>query len=292
LFGELLLRNVVMRSQVLTKVFTRLGLIGIWQRSLSKYALNSKHLGNIPRNGKKIFQLVGLPRSGTTLLASIIDNHPNAVCLIEPYLSWIRRGVFDINLPGDGEILSGYKIQHPDRYIEYLCSNTMLHVIGFKETYRTQNHPIPTASFLMKNARFRYVDDTIVIVRDPRDAWVSALTRSENTFLSFADLEEYVCALKGLLDWIIKDHLFVLRYEDLVLEPCLVKDVIDKLGLSFQKSILKLREKEGFGDIRAQSGGPIFSSSIGRYKEYLESDLLGYIEDNSTEYLTYFGYPS
>ena len=280
-----------LKGDIFDIIFSHPRVNQIRNRYYGDYSRFSYSLGRIPRNGKMIFQVVGLPRSGTTLLALIIDNHSEAVCLIEPFLSWLSRGIFDVKIMDTPRFLTQFRLLPPHKIIGVLCKNSSTQAIGFKETFRTQAQNLPTDIFLMQNAADGSVDQTIVIVRDPRDGWASNLKRDDNTQLDSQAFLGYLNAWNRLGEWIINDNLLMMRYEDLVLTPQTLRKVFDPLGLNYSEELLARNETKSFlGDSNALSGGKMFTTSIGRYKSNLKDSTIKAIQDQCSEYLSLFGY--
>ena len=269
-----------------------LGLSKAWSELIGSYAMSSNALKAIPRHGKTIYQVVGLPRSGTTVLAASLENRRDTICLIEPYLSWLTRGYFEFTgRKNPAERMRMVYNKPPHQFIKAICEQNELSFAGFKETFRDRSHPtFPTESFIMRNVQEKCVDATIAIVRDPRDVWVSVITRFEET-RDTPLTDEFTDCWNKFCQWALDEPVLLVRYEDLVTEPELTfQSICCYLGTTFSPSMLEWSEKKGFGDRRAQSGGRIFISSVGRYKEGLNLQAQRFIEVRCETLMARLGY--
>lgn len=271
---------------IMQKILARSVLRNVWGKGV--YFLTSKALKKYGRQGKKIFQIVGVPRSGTTMLSMAIDGVDNAACITEPYLSWLTTGHIDYK-EKTGKVTRSYSSPH--KLIKKLIQNNDLECVGFKETFRLMSHPtVPTEDFIISNYRSGSLDRTIAIIRDPRDVWSSVVSRysDRNGIPSL----EFVCKTWNVFSqWVIDDDVYFVRYEDFVLNPSGVfMDVAQYLGLSENFEELIIRPSIGYGDERAARGGKIFSSSVGKYKNNLNAGEAEDIERLCLELMEQFDY--
>lgn len=285
-----------MARSCVSRGFRRVGLGQLWERLLRYYAFRSSQLANINRHGSQIIQIVGVPRSGTTLLAAMVGSHSKATSLIEPYLAWLQRGSFDFDfdsLAGQvkQEERSAFLQRLPPALMRRLCRTPGLQVIAFKETYRTERHPtFPSRRFLERNEEQQAVDHTLAIVRDPRDVWASVITRHPNLREDRDTREELLYAWNTLCSWIRDADLSFIRYEDLSSEPPRIESLLDIVGLDSEPSVFEPKKSPGHGDKRAQSGGEITSTSVGRYVDALEGTTIDEIEQRCSVHMSHFEY--
>jgi hypothetical protein len=258
----------------------RVGLRGPWQRVAHHEVWSSTPLSEIDRSGKTLWQLAGVARSGTTLLSGLVDQQPEALCLSEPFRSWILRG---------SSLYSGgaWK-RHPSRLIEELCRTRPERCIGFKETFYTSEHRHALANehFFRRNAAAGVV--TIAIVRDPRDVYASVEgavgSRSEvperftRTWLAFAEWARDVAAC-------------LVTYEELAESPGpAMARVCAALGIECHLPEGGIAARAGEGDARALRGGSVSIASVGRYAERLGAAKVAQIERACGEAMRSFGY--
>jgi len=238
----------------------------------------------------KLIQIVGLPRSGTTLLASILNNHDDAICLVEPYLSWLSSK--QVLPPKDNLIFNHSQLSlPPNDVINSLVKSEKYRIVGFKETYRTKRHKtFPSRSFLEKNQKEKRVDFTLVILRDPRDGWASVVKRHSKYESDFEALSEYVFAWNKLIEWIVSEKIRYVKYENLVRAPKETISNFDELGLDWETELTRVNPTTGFGDATAQEGGKINTKSIATYSDVLTKEVIHFIITETEYWFKHTGY--
>ncbi|WP_341481723.1 sulfotransferase [Salinibacter ruber] len=249
-------------------------------------------LRRTPRHGANLIQVVGTPRSGSTLLATMLDAHSQAVCLIEPYLAWLKHGEYEYNWNQlDRPDVKRFSKQQPQRLFAFLCAQTEFSVIGFKETYRTPYHPtFPSQSFLEQNQSTGAVDATVAIIRDPRDTWSSVVRRHPHFRGDTGTMAELIHAWNELCRWVERKKHTVVRYEDLVSHPREIESVLGSVGLTAEDEVYRPEGTAGYGDSRAQKGGGIDDSSVGKYRSTLSDGVSRFIEAQCSEHMRRFDY--
>ena len=276
----------------LDRAFKKIGYEETWEEFLSGYAMSTTALKRIPRHETQIIQVVGTPRSGSTLLATMLDAHSQAVCLIEPYLAWLKHGEYEYNWDQlDRLDCECFSRRQPQRLFAFLCAQTELSVIGFKETYRTPYHPtFPSQSFLEQNWSTGAVDATVAIIRDPRDTWSSVVRRHPHFRGDTGAMSELIHAWNELCDWVGGEDSTVLRYEDLVSQPREIESVLENIGLRAERRVRRPQGTAGYGDSRAQEGGGVDVSSVGKYRSTLSDRVSRFIEAQCSEHMQKFDY--
>lgn len=274
------------------RICQAIGLSGTWNRWLAKRCFRNDLLKRIPRDGKRLFQVVGVPRSGTTLLGACLDNHPEVICLLEPHRSWLERRCFEFGQysgvdVGENPIWT----RPPSGLLELLCASVQEACVGFKETFLDGRHSSRASeAFIKRNVSEKCVDATVGIVRDPRDTWLSIGTRFGDKQTTLPD-QAFVDTWNNFADWVQESGVFFVRYEDLASEPeKVLKEVTHHLGLEFDPQMLEVRLKKGGGDRRALKGALISASSVGRHRSELADDARRFIEDNCGPVMKKLGY--
>lgn len=257
------------------RIADALGLDRTRDRLRGAFAMDTARLGRLDGNAR-IFQVVGVPRSGTTILSVALNAHPEAVCLVEPFLSWLKRGSFPCPTPG-GEVEP--RSEPPIDAIAELARRDGLQWVGFKETFRLARHPtFPTERFVRESHARGAVDATLAIVRDPRDVWVSTVTRFEEARDTILD-EDFTDAWNRFATWVLDAGVYHVRYEDLVIgSETILGKVADRLGLEFHEAMVEPSPTRGGGDARAERGGTLDPSSVGRHREELARSDRAFIE--------------
>lgn len=259
-------------------------------RSASPFPSNDFFSTLKEKNHLKLFQVFGVPRSGTTLLASIIDHHTNAICLIEPLLSLQSQGVICID--------KKYQIKKREKYslrdiYSSLSKIKNIQLLGFKETYRTEfHHFYPSKSLIESNISSKVFDYQIAIIRDPRDGWASVVKRDPHFIKNKTAFKEYLYSWNSLCNLILfRDDIFKIRYEDLVLDSeKTISQLFFYLNIPKPGNLFPINSTDGFGDKTAQKGGYFFRSSINHYNKYLSKDEVLYIEKKCLPFLSTFKY--
>jgi hypothetical protein len=209
----------------------------------------------------------------------IVDTHPKALCLVEPYLAWLQNGEFEYNWDKIDLPLSNPGHERPHKLISRLCREGDWDVVAFKETFRTTCHPIfPTQEFLTENSDHEAVDQSLAIVRDPRDTWSSVIRRHPRFEGNNQVLCELMHAWNELCSWIERSKIPYVRYEDVVSSRSGVQKALNKLGLDMREACLFPTGGSGYGDDRAQKGGRIDDSSIGCFEDNVNTGVKRFIE--------------
>lgn len=263
----------------------------IYHKIQNSYGINSMALGKIKKDTKCIFQVIGVPRSGTTILTVGLDSMQNIVCLSEPHLLWLKEGYFYYNPKKYSGNQNWVKVTiPPHKLIGQVIDNNKINFVGFKETFREKAHPYPSENFIKSNVRKRNVDFTVCIIRDPRDIWISTNTRYG--FINPMPItSNFVNRWNIFCRMILIDSLFFVKYEDLVRDTEKTFRLITQyLGCDFDHIMLEPPEKKGGGDKKGQSGGKIQPYSVGRYKEEMDYKTRHYIEKMCGKFMKVFRY--
>lgn len=239
-----------------------------------------------------LFQIVGVPRSGTTLLASIIENQDNCICFSEPF--WEFTYLNSVSVPIS--LSQAINIKNIEKFSNHpaivFCKISMLLAdtntkIGYKETFRAIQNP--NSSFI--ESMLSLVDTTISIVRDPRDIWVSTNTRFPGRTSIITD--QFTSNWNYFIDFIISKNIPYIKYEDLVSSNanCLKKigNVLNLSSLSVSK-FNEFSAINGFGDKNGLSGGKIFDTNVSRWKQEIDRHSLEYILSRCARGMKLFGY--
>lgn len=282
-------------KQRLNYVLERMGVFRLARERQAAALLKSSALVRIPRGRTTLFQVVGVPRSGTTLLTMLLDAQEGIACLSEPFLAFASHGRFWIGEGKEGKPANTapeeYCLDHPTAWIRSqveACGHTH---IGFKETYRTPDYrALPTERFLRRNHSMGGVDRTVVIVRDPKAVWNSVSSR----YAERADAPpstEFLRCWNRVAEWIRAEDLFFVRYEDLVRDTRVIFErVCTQLGIESFRLPDTLKSHGGSGDSRAMKGGKVFTSSVEKFRETLAPGSSEIILDHCGEEMAALGY--
>ncbi len=255
---------------------------GRWQRALSPHA-------------ERLFFVLGVPRSGTTLLCSKLAGHPGAICLDEPWLHWQRFGKFP--LPERAMTALG----RGGPWSADLPSDTMARLaqtferVGLKETFRTDAYWPGLGNLLLVDRLADMVPTgrTLAIIRNPLAVWNSVRNR-RMARTGTADKEvssRFTGNWNALSEWVTHRGIQHLRYEDLVREPePMFRGLCERLGIPFHPSMLEADagskpEKPGHPATRG-----VFAGSERRFEEELPERDAEFIRRECGPLMQSFGY--
>ena len=213
--------------------------------------------------------IVGMIRSGTTLLDQIISSHPSVKSAgeLRYWINTISQIASDEKTPAGRELA--------DMAQQYLESAQRL--IGDYDRF-TDKMPLNLAfsgiiHSALPNARF------IHIRRDPVDTCLSVYTTYFGGGTPFAYLKENIVAyfkeLQRMADYwrnlIPKDRFYEVSYEDLIAMPDReIPKIIEFCGLPWDEACLHHEKNPGMINTpsRWQARQPIYSSSTEKWRRY------------------------
>lgn len=259
-------------------------MIRVWEQLSSFYLWNA-----FPLDGKenRLFQVVGVPRSGTTLLCSMLNSHSKIICLSEPYHQWKYDGFVYTDEICELVHSNTWK-RHPAILLKFLLRNVNDKLIGFKEIYYSKYNGHYSNHFFFKRNYQKGVV-TIAIIRDPREVWKSLVLKHPEKRGRVT--RRFVESWNDLVCWILENNIFWVRYEDLVDNPenelC---KVCDFLGVDFEEDMFILKERKARGDLNALKGGNIIEGRNKEYKKVLSLREINYIEFKCDRFMKLTGY--
>jgi hypothetical protein len=260
------------------------GLIKAWEYLSSYYLWRA-----FPLNGRdhRLFQIVGVPRSGTTLLCALLASHSKVICLSEPYHQWKYDGFVDTT---DFSELLGSKVwkKHPGLLVKQICIKEKNKLIGFKETYYSHSHGHYSNHYFFKRNHTNGVL-TIGIIRDPREIWKSLIQKHPE--MKGKLTVKFTESWNDLVRWILDSNIFYVRYEELLNETSKsLRKVCDYLNIKFEQHMINPKPLRGRGDENAKRGIPVIKNKINEYERYLSEDEILYIEKYCGSEMKKLGY--
>ena len=220
------------------------------------------------------FTIIGLPRSGTTLLCNLFNSMSNCVCLSEPLWEFIlkktNRGVGSIDSLGklgDYPQISGYDEVLPT--IKKLFSESNLELLGIKETFRSWE-PQCVHTVLTNFGS----DINIFILRNPLanfSGW-----KKSNWGNQYSDIRYFAESYMKLLDLVTvssqRTPTLVIKYEkltengvDYLREKC--KNLLD-----VPKNLNLIKNQPGLGDEKAKESTKIESARM-NYENLSQNEI-------------------
>ena len=269
----------------LRRLLGELGLTKIWEQGSSYYLWHA-----FPLKDPRLFQVVGVPRSGTTLLCSILASHSKVICLSEPYHQWKYDGIV---FTEETSHIVGCEVwkKHPSLLFRQVLSKESEKIwIGFKEIYYSQSHGHWSNHFFFKRNHLRGLL-TIAIIRDPREVWKSLILRHPEKKGKIS--EKFLESWNDLVQWILENRIFFIRYEDLITEPeKTIKKICEYMNIEFEKNMIyAINKRKGRGDKTALAGKTINKAKVHpEYDKYLSKNEILFIEDGCASLMKTMNY--
>jgi hypothetical protein len=276
-----------------------------------------------------VFFIVGKGRSGTTLLSTIIDSHPNVASATESrfllliWQKYKRMRVWDADNTTqfikdvNRDILVGYLWEFSEGFAENIASlpkeATIQDLIKLVYIYRKSNfeHKGRIKFIVDKNPKYTIFVDKLIsifpeakffrLIRDPRDNVTSQINYSKNPVGLIANKW---LNYNEKLDRFAKKHpnqFKTQRFEDLILNK---EEFFEKFGeysniknlASYEKERLKIKDKfeEKFSDrLKTQHQAtvkPLNPKKIGHHKQKLSEEQIRIIDSYCFPYAENWGY--
>ena len=258
------------------------------------------HKNTNSSDDSKLVFLIGFPRSGTTLLDTILRTHSNIEVLEEkPYLLDLRHDYFKKN---DNNLLSILNISRNEKdYIRKEYFNNALRNIKNEDKIIVDKFPLSIIELGFINCIFPNAK-IISALRNPCDVVLSCFFSSFKineamiNFLKLQDTVNFYNEVQELFEFYKKElnlNLITIKYENLVLNfEEEVKSLLNFLDLKYEKKLEEFyitaqkRDKISTPSY-VQVIKPLYSSSIGRWKNYQE---FKYIVNNLEKWTKQFNY--
>jgi tetratricopeptide (TPR) repeat protein len=209
--------------------------------------------------------IVGMPRSGTTLVESLLDRHPDIMALGE--LDILPGLISDFSRPADSDALLDMR----SGYLDALPPESR-HASAILDK-------MPGNFWRMGHIVLMFPDARIVhCQRDPRDVAISnffTLFAEGNSFAYRLDsLAHYsACHDRIMSHWnqVIGDRIFPLDYAQLVSDPgATMKRLTGFLGFNWDPAMLDVPDKRRRIKTASmwQARQPVYTTSLERWRKY------------------------
>lgn len=271
-----------------------------------------------------IFFCVGAQKSGTTLLARLLDQHPKIACIWESYAfrpaaqssifnpesgSWKRHGfaaervarwsgqwrrpLVRLTRPllrrVGGRDLVGQRLfrRTMQEALEDFARRTGAEVVGDKWPWYIDYLEETLAAF--PDARFIYN------VRDPRGIWNSG-QRFRGRALGDRVLDEMLDKDRRVRPYLEQENFLTLRYEDLVRRPEeTVRTLYQFLGCRFDADYLSYDpERDPYPDRWQwipEARGPLNPWHAQKWREQVPPETQSRLVERSRPFIEHYGYP-
>ena len=260
---------------------------------------NYKQFSNLPKHNNLVF-LVGFPRSGTTLLDSILRTHSKTLVLEEkPYLLNVRHNYFkkNNNKIESIKLLSFEQIKELQKnYFEQINLQN-------KNQDKIIIDKFPLSIVELGFIKIIFPEAKIILaMRHPCDAVIScyfSFFTMNDAMINFLDLKNSVSFYNhvfSLLEQFEREiNLFyhIIKYEDLVKNfKTTLEKLLKYINLEYEKNLenfyvtAKKRDKINTPSY-SQVIKPIYSTSINRYAKFRDAK---FIESSLEKWINRFNY--
>lgn len=238
---------------------------------------NFKNINKINTNNKSMIFILGMPRSGTSLVEQIISSHTQVYGAGElDYLEILIANNFNKNNVFNANILKDTNSKNNFNEISTQY-HKFLETLEAKEKFITDKAPL---NFLWIGFIKIFFPNAKIIhcVRDPKDNCLSlyknVFDKNLNWTYSQSDLSEYYINYYQLMKfWNIKipNFIYNVSYENLISKPDKeIKNLIKYCGLGWEDKCLKFyNNKKPIKTVSsAQARQRLYNSSISSSKNY------------------------
>ncbi len=249
---------------------------------------------------KNLVFLVGFPRSGTTLLDSILRSHSKITVLEEkPYLLNLRHNFFNQNnndLSSLLNITQNIKDKIRTAYFKKIMTHTSNNKDIIVDKFPLTIIELGFVKCIFPNAKI------ILAMRHPCDVIISCFFSSFKindamiNFLNINDTIKFYDKVFDLFEFYSKElnfNFLTIKYEDIINDlKHNVGNITNFIGLKYESNmenffITARNRSQIFTPSYSQVISPLYSSSIGRWKNYSNSKQL---QQNLNKWIKKFNY--
>lgn len=279
-------------------------------------------MSEIPRQ-RTIFFCIGVAKSGTTLIARVLDQHPQIACIWESYGFHPRSGASIFNPRSDKWRQHGFFEQevrawaHIWRAQPQLALRRIVRKLTGRSIFVTEPFRVTMTAALATFARrcsalvagdkwpqyTQYLKPLvnafpkarfIYNVRDPRGLWNSA-HRFKERQRGDEMLRQLLRGDKIVSPYLSQENFLTIRYEDLVCQPEeTARKLYRFLGCDFSSDYLHYRQEEDAYPERwswiPQATGPFNPWHTKKWKEQMSAEQIALITERTASFREKYGY--
>lgn len=221
--------------------------------------------------------VIGLPRSGTTLLEQMLAAHPQIAGVGEQQLARSALQQALAESVTSGQLLTPAAVDHAARWHLGALAERLARLGGSRSAMRVVDK-LPDNYLLAGWLALAFPQAAIIhVLRDPRDVALSAWLMQFSDMPWSFDLEQIVGRIQQhrrlMQHWrsTIGGHLTEIRYEELVADPeRQLRRALAAIGVNWDPAVLKFSEQ---GNVvrsasQQQVRKPLNTRGIGRWKQY------------------------
>lgn len=263
-------------------------------------AWTSEEAKNLPVSnidGSGHLYIVGMPRSGTSLLEQMLSRHPKIQPLGERNDMTIVAGATTTAPPGRLPIVTDFSKWTPEH-----CQKISDYTKNAIDKLRK-----PGARYVVDKQPFNYAQvplmsrvlpgcKVIHILRDPRDTCISYFMQwfngphgqadsFDNLGRYYRDYRKMMAAWESLEPPALRPEMMQVHYEDLVTDPePVVRQIMEFLGMDFDPAVLDHTSNTRIVSTasRDQVKNKLYTSSVQRWKRFEKH--LGPLEEHAGQY--------
>jgi hypothetical protein len=199
--------------------------------------------------------IIGMPRSGTTIVTSFLNSLDEALIVGEPYRMLRVKRPMNRNLPNIFNSRYGELLFYPDRdallQIHAYAFKRSLKIFGFKETWTPDIDPIALVK-LYGN----WICATFVVIREPRRNYASMIENTPQGHVP-VDVSEFNRAYTRLAESTSEPGFYSVPLASFMEDP--VAAICKDTGWQISGKI-ELKQFVGSGDTSARSAKKIYKT--------------------------------
>ncbi len=233
---------------------------------------------------KNLVLIVGVPRSGTTWLWSLLDSHPETVGIT---IEHIHPDISSRNIKGNlVRCETGCFVTDSIEFAEHRLTQVSMRNPGKFLVEKSPTHMIVMGKILKAMPEVMVLH----IVRDPRAVINSMLATEFYSSVNVDDsIKQYEDHMKPFLPFVDHKNVYTLKYEELLYDPnFIIENLCEIIGLDPGHTNKMITEN--FGKSKIQKPGIFRRGEACSYKKELKPEQIKYIENRLGFYIDKWEY--